>query len=71
MEHFDYLGVGGLLVGLLGLAVAFYAIRDVRKLVREQVALDRNRLYARLGRSRLAIRGPHRRSGTRTKCDVT
>ena len=48
MEHFDYLGVGGLLVGLLGLAVAFYAIRDVRKLVREQVALERNRLYARL-----------------------
>lgn len=48
MERFDYPGVGGLLVVLLGLAVAFYAIRDVRKLVREQVALERNRLYARL-----------------------
>ena len=38
----------GLVVGFFALAVAFYGIYDVRKKVRELLALERNRLYARL-----------------------
>ena len=40
--------ITGLLLGLLALGVAVYGIWDVRRLVREQVALERNRLYSRL-----------------------
>jgi hypothetical protein len=46
----DILGVGGLVVGVIGLLVALgallvavYGIRDVRKLVRELLTMERNR----------------------------
>jgi len=42
----DFVGLAGLIVGLIALLVAIYGIRDVREQVKFLVTLERNRLFA-------------------------
>jgi hypothetical protein len=44
----DFVGLAGLIVGLIALVVAIYGIRDVREQVKFLVTLERNRLYAKV-----------------------
>jgi chromosome condensin MukBEF complex kleisin-like MukF subunit len=44
----DIIGVTGLIVALIALWVALYGIRDVRKLVRELVTMERNRAFTQV-----------------------
>jgi chromosome condensin MukBEF complex kleisin-like MukF subunit len=44
----DIIGVAGLVVALIALWVAVYGIRDVRKLVRELVTMERNRAFTQI-----------------------
>jgi hypothetical protein len=44
----DYIGLAGLIVGLIALLVAVYGIRDVREQLKFLVTLERNRLFAKI-----------------------
>jgi hypothetical protein len=44
----DIIGLAGLVVGLIALALAVYGIRDVREQVRTLVTLEQNRTWARV-----------------------
>jgi hypothetical protein len=44
----DFVGLAGLIVGLIALVVAIYGIRDVREQVKCLVTLERNRLFAKI-----------------------
>lgn len=43
----DFVGLAGLIVGLIALLVAIYGIRDVREQVKSLVTLERNVVFAR------------------------
>jgi hypothetical protein len=46
--HVDLIGVAGLVVGLIALGFAIFGIRDVRKLMRDLILLERNRTWAKV-----------------------
>jgi hypothetical protein len=46
--YIDFVGLAGLVVGLVALLVAVYGIRDVRELVKALITLERNRLFAKV-----------------------
>ena len=53
MEHIDWIGFAGLVVGLIALVVAVYGVRDVREQVKYLVTLERNRLFAKILHTRV------------------
>lgn len=48
MEHMDFVGLAGLVAGLIALFVAIYGIWDVREQVKILVTLERNRMFAKV-----------------------
>lgn len=46
--HQDWLGLAGLIAALIALGVAIFGIKDVRKLVRDLIKLERNRVWTRV-----------------------